>query len=213
MQKICVIWLHGLGSSAENMRVLVDQLNFSNGLVVHNVFLNAPFRNVKINANMRMRAWYDIELNPTSAREDKVDIIESHQQIIQAVEEQMLHGFSAQQIFLAGFSQGGAMALYTALHANLALGGIISLSAYLPVMQECQATLPLNTPFFLALGNSDTVVVPDFTRQSGLWLKNHGYINVAMHEYAAMEHTVCQQELIDLAEWLFKYAHFYHQGT
>lgn len=200
--KACMIWMHGLGADSADMAALAGQLSIPDGLFEH-VFLDAPIRPVTINGNMPMRAWYDITGSGLTDREDSAGIKASEQQIIKAIELQQQAGFSGQQIFLAGFSQGAAMALYTGLHASMPLGGIVALSGYLPLALTCQAVQDLHTPFFLAHGRFDPIVLPVWSQQSGLFLKKQGYVHISDHAYS-MEHTVCHEELRDLSVWLIQ---------
>ena len=200
--KACVIWMHGLGADSSDMAGLAQELSLRDSLIEH-VYLSAPVRAVTINNGMSMPAWYDIVGVSLTDREDSEGIKASQTQILQAINEQIKAGFSASQIFLAGFSQGGAMALYVALHLKERLGGVISLSAYLPLMTHCQPTLSKDTPFFLASGRFDPIVLPAWSALSADWIKKQGYQAVTLHEYP-MEHAVCHEEMRDLSIWLLQ---------
>ncbi len=200
-QKFWIIWLHGLGANAANMETLTTQLSIIPSSAIQHIFLDAPYRSVTINGGMRMRAWYDITKTQLTYCEDKHGIQESQQQILNVIDTQVSQGFSTEKLFLAGFSQGGAMALYTALHLAQPLAGVIALSAFLPLIDQCQASLPQDTRFFIGQGCFDNVVLPAWTQQSICWLTNRGYANINTHEYQ-MDHTVCQAELVDLSAWL-----------
>lgn len=195
-----IIWMHGLGADASDMMGLVSQIPLPS-LPLRHVFLDAPIRPVTLNAGMSMRAWYDIFDITLNSREDKIGILASQAQLMDVIHAQMDAGFSSDKIILAGFSQGGAMALYTALHANMPLAGVISLSAYLPLYQECAPTLPEETPVFIAGGHFDPLVLPQWTKQSAEWLLSHGYANTALHFYP-MEHSICLNEIHDMTQWL-----------
>lgn len=199
-QKACIIWLHGLGADASDMAGLVSQLRIPAASFKH-VFLDAPFRAVTINNGIRMRAWYDIVGDKLTDREDEQGIGEAQQQILTAVDEQIAAGFSAQQIFLAGFSQGGAMALYTALNQSKPLAGVVVLSGYLPLVKEVRASMPKDTPLFMACGRFDPIVLPQWTQATLNWVKNQGYHTIAWYEYS-MQHTICHEEIADLSCWL-----------
>ena len=199
-EKACIIWMHGLGADSSDMSGLASQLRVPGSYCKH-VFLDAPLRAVTINNGMRMCAWYDIVGFQLTDREDEQGIHESQQQIVTAIEEQLVAGFSSQQIFLAGFSQGGAMALYTALHQSKGLAGVVVLSAYLPLALKVRALLGKETPFFVACGKFDPVVSPLWSKGAVSWLKEHGYQNIAWHEYA-MQHSICHEEIADLSTWL-----------
>jgi phospholipase/carboxylesterase len=196
----CVIWMHGLGADASDMAGLAQQLSISEVAIRH-VFLDAPIRPVTLNNGMAMRAWYDIVGIKITDREDKEGISVSQALIQQVVAKQMNEGFLAKRIFLAGFSQGGAMALYTALHMKTSLGGVIALSAYLPLAAECKADLPKDTPMFIACGQYDQIVLPAWTKQSAYWLTAAGYSQLTLHDYL-MDHAICAKEIDDLANWL-----------
>lgn len=200
--KACMIWMHGLGADSADMAALASQLSIPDG-VFEQVFLDAQVRPVTINGDMPMRAWYDITGTGLTDREDSEGIKASEQQIIKAIERQQQAGFASQQIFLAGFSQGAAMALYTGLHASMPLGGIVALSGYLPLALTCRPVQDVHTAFFLAHGRFDSIVLPAWSQQSGLFLKKQGYVQIHEHEYA-MEHTVCHEELRDLSVWLIQ---------
>jgi len=195
----CIIWMHGLGSDAENMMGLVSALPFD--LPVCHIFLEAPVRPITLNNGMPMRAWYDLLGMRLNASEDTLGIQQSNALIQNVIEQQVQQGFLPQQIFLAGFSQGGAMALYTGLHSRLPLGGIISLSAYLPLASSCELHLDKKTPLFIALGNHDPIVLPDWTKRCISMLQSQGYQGITCKEYA-MEHMVCNQEIQDVSSWL-----------
>ncbi len=198
----CIIWMHGLGADKSDMAGLARGLSIS-GPAFHHVFLAAPRRPITLNNGMVMPAWYDILGMQLADREDKSGIEQSAAFIQKAIAEQVGQGFREEHIYLAGFSQGGAMALYTALHTSARLGGVIALSAYLPLAQATHALLDKNTPFFLACGHFDSIVLPAWSEQSKTWLIAHGYNNIDCHTYP-MEHSVCPQELVDLSAWLNK---------
>ena len=198
----CIIWMHGLGASARDMMGLADQL--PTGIVnVRHVFIDAPPRPVTINHGMVMPAWYDILGKELTDREDKPGIAHSANLICGVMEEQIKDGFLEHQIYLAGFSQGGAMALHTGLHHQGRLGGVIALSAYLPVANETTPILNKSTPFFMALGQFDPVVLPQWTQKSQVWLTTHGYDQLSVHTYP-MEHSICYEELQALSGWLIQ---------
>ncbi|WP_165481201.1 alpha/beta hydrolase [Legionella spiritensis] len=196
----CMIWMHGLGADAQDMAGLAAQPQFAHFPIRH-VFLDAPVRSVTINGGMSMRAWYDILSLDIAVDEDKEGVLSAAKEIAAVIEEQKKTGFASQDIYLAGFSQGGAMALFTALHRHEPLAGVIALSAYLPLLNECRPTLPDTTPMFIANGRYDPIVQPAWTKECLQWLGSHGYNHVSRHEYP-MEHTICLEEMDDLAHWL-----------
>ena len=134
-------------------------------------------------------------------REDSEGIKQSEQIVKQVIQNQMKEGFQSQDIYLAGFSQGGALALYTALEMNEPVAGVIALSAYLPLRLTIQSKQPSQLPFFIAGGRFDPVVRPEWTHATAEWLKEHGFHKLSWHQYD-MEHSVCMEEINDIAVWL-----------
>ena len=197
----CIIWMHGLGADAQDMAGLAEQLPVS--VAIRHVFIDAPVRPVTINNHMPMRAWYNITGMKLTDREDEAGILQSEALIRQVIEDQIAEGFVSEQIFLAGFSQGGAMALFTGLQTTHPLAGIITLSAYLPLAAICRMSLHNSTPVFAAAGQYDPVVLPIWTKQSIESLKSRGFQHITWHEYP-MEHSICAEEVKDLALWLDK---------
>lgn len=196
----CVIWLHGLGADASDMAGLAEQSSMAE-LPLRHVFMNAPIRPVTINGGMPMPAWYDILGMTLMDREDRTGITQSQTQINAVINEQISAGFEPEKIILAGFSQGGAMALYTSLSWNKPLGGVIALSAYLPLALELQPVLSKQTPVFIGSGSFDPIVQPAWTRQSVQWLQAKGFEQLSIKEYP-MEHTICPNEIRDVTNWL-----------
>ncbi|MCH9757039.1 MAG: carboxylesterase [Gammaproteobacteria bacterium] len=197
----CIIWMHGLGASAEDMAGLAKQLPLN--IPVRHVALNAPVRPVTLNQHMPMQAWYDITGMSLTDREDEAGISASEQHILKVIEAQISDGFLPETIFLAGFSQGGAMALFTALQINHALGGVISLSAYLPLASKCEVKLSKKTPMFIASGRLDQVVLPQWTTKTVTWLRERGFDALTVRDYP-MEHSVCIEEVQEMAMWFEK---------
>lgn len=197
----CVIWMHGLGADAQDMMGLANELPLH--APVRHVFLNAPVRPVTLNNRMPMRAWYDILGMQLTDREDRVGIEQSEQLIREAIAVQCANGLASHQIFLAGFSQGGAMALHVGIHTESPLAGVIALSAYLPLSDQCQVVQDRHTPFFLAGGLYDPMVLPAWTTLTVNHLRQQGFDTLVFHEYP-MEHSICKEEVADLAHWIDK---------
>ncbi len=195
----CVIWMHGLGADAANIMALVEQLQVN--WPIRHVCLDAPVRAVTLFNHMRVQAWYDIFGLAAPVREDVVGIAQSQQAIEDVIRAQIDSGIAAERIFLAGFSQGAAMALYTGLHTDHAIAGVICLSGYLPIAASCTANLARTTPIFIGMGVQDNVVIPAWTEQSVHWLQTQGFSQLSYHQYP-MEHTVCAEELADVSVWL-----------
>lgn len=195
----CIIWMHGLGADAQDMGGLAEQIRIT--YPVRHVFMNAPIRPVTINNNMEMRAWYDIAGADLIHREDKKGITESDSLINEVIAKEINAGFTSKQIFLAGFSQGGAMALYTGMRYQQPLAGIIALSSYIPLAKECIIAQDKTIPTFVAYGKFDEVVRPEWTKKTLDWLHAQGVNRIAVHDYP-MAHAVCIQELNDITDWL-----------
>lgn len=196
----CVIWMHGLGADASDMAGLADQLML-NDVAVRHVFIDAPSRPVTLNGGMVMPAWYDILGMDLVDREDKEGIAQSELIIRDVMDSQVKAGFELNQIFLAGFSQGAAMALHTGLHTQGRLAGVIALSGYLPLAASSKPTLDHQTPFFMASGQFDSLVLPSWTQKSKDWLVVNGYEQITAHQYP-MDHSICFEEIKDLSLWL-----------
>ena len=196
----CIIWMHGLGADSSDMAGLVNQLKIQKSALRH-VFIDAPLRPVTLNGGMVMPAWFDILGMELIDRMDIQGIQHSESLIRDVMNGQLQAGFSLEQIFLAGFSQGGAMALHTALNTPGRLGGVIALSAFLAASDENTNLLGKNTPFFMASGLYDPLVLPLWSNQSKEWIASKGYEQIAFHQYP-MEHAICVEEILDLSRWI-----------
>ena len=198
-----VIWLHGLGADGHDFEPLVPELRLPRAPGVRFVFPHAPERPVTINGGVRMRAWYDITSFDIADGEDADGVRESAAIADALIARQGERGVAPAQVVLAGFSQGGAIALYAGLRQRERLGGIIALSAYLPLGQRLAdeiAEANLDTPVFQAHGRQDPVIPIEGAKRS------HGRIAALReppewHEYD-MPHAVCPQEIADLRAWL-----------
>lgn len=196
-----IIWLHGLGADGEDFVPVADELDLP--APVRYIFPHAPHRPVTINGGFVMRAWYDIVSQSIDAHQDEVGIRDSQAAVETLIEQEVACGIPPEHIFLAGFSQGGAIALHTALRRKLPLGGVLALSTYLPLAKTVSGeVLPegLRTPVFMAHGCHDTVVPYALGKASSEALQKLG-CEVAWHEYA-MPHSVCPEELLDIQRWL-----------
>jgi phospholipase/carboxylesterase len=195
----CIIWMHGLGANYQDMAGVAAELNIA--LPVRHLFIDAPVRPVTINNHMRMQAWYDLRGFDFARDEDREGILESEQNIRQIIHEQLATGLQPHQLYLAGFSQGGAMALFTGLRTKERLGGILALSSGIPLYSECTLSLDHQTPIFFACGQHDPIVLPAWSKASYEWLKANQYQDITWHEYP-MEHSICRQEITDISNWL-----------
>lgn len=198
-----VVWMHGLGADAHDFEPVVPMLALDARRPLRYVFPNAPVRPVTVNAGMRMRAWYDIRDLDISSRGDLDGVRESAAAITQLIEQERARGFAADRILLAGFSQGGAMALFAGLRYRDTLAGIIALSCYLPDPDTLAVEMPAanrGVPIFMAHGDLDPVVAPALGRSSRERLEAAG-CSVSWHSYP-MPHAVIPQELADIRSFL-----------
>ena len=194
-----IIWLHGLGADGHDFVPIVDELELP--VAVRFIFPHAPKIPVTINGGFVMRAWYDIANPAIDAQQDEAGIRASHAAIEALIAQEVSRGIPARHIFLAGFSQGGAIALHTALRLSGPLAGVLALSTYLPLAELAAAEATCHTtPIFMAHGRSDPVVpyaLGIASRDQLLELQ----CAVEWHEYA-MQHSVCAAELRDIRAWL-----------
>ncbi len=196
-----VVWLHGLGADGNDFVPIVPELELPEA-PIRFVFPHAPMQAVTINAGMVMRAWYDIS-DAAIRREDERGVRASQALVEALVEREKRRGTPARRLVLAGFSQGGAIALQTGLRHPERIAGIMALSCYLPLAD----TLPVeaspankDVPIFMAHGSEDPIVVPERARRSHEALERLGYA-VEWHEYR-MPHSVCPEEVEHISAWL-----------
>jgi len=196
-----IIWLHGLGADGQDFVPMVEELSLP--FAVRFIFPHAPQRPVTINGGYVMRAWYDIAGASIDAQQDESGIRESQAAIEALIAQEAARGIAPDRIILAGFSQGGAVVLHTALRQTIPLSGVLALSTYLPlsgsVSSEAQPETRI-TPIFMAHGRGDPVVPFELGVASRQTLIGLGY-TVEWHDYA-MQHSVCEQELRDVEIWL-----------
>jgi phospholipase/carboxylesterase len=196
-----VIWLHGLGADGHDFEPIVPELRLPAELPLRFVFPHAPVRPVTINGGMAMRAWYDILSLDSSGRADADGVRESTALLEALVEREEQRGIAPEKIVIAGFSQGGAIAINAVLHATKKLAGLMALSTYIALPGEAAAsTGDRNMPVFMAHGTFDPVVQLDWGRASANQLKALGY-EVEWHDYP-MAHAVCPEEISDVRRWL-----------
>ena len=196
-----VIWLHGLGADGHDFVPIVPELALDTS--VRLVFPHAPIQPVTINGGMRMRAWYDILGAADGTPEDAAGIRASAAALAELIDREVERGVPARRIVLAGFSQGGAIALHTGLRDARPLGGILALSTYLPLTASLDAERsPQNAlvPVFLAHGDADEVISLRAAEASRRLLEAYHY-PVAWRVYR-MGHSVCAAEVADIGAWL-----------
>jgi phospholipase/carboxylesterase len=203
-----VIWMHGLGADGNDFVPIVNELDIDGTPEIRFLFPHAPMRPVTINNGAVMRAWYDIsfgDLEGNSRRADERGVRESQAQITALLEREEKRGVEPERIVLAGFSQGGAIALQAGLRYPRKLAGVMALSTYLPLAESLpREAAPANkaTPLFMAHGTYDPVVPVVMGAGSMTLLTGFGY-TVEWRQYP-MPHSVCPQEIEDIGGWLRK---------
>ncbi len=198
-----VIWLHGLGADAHDFEPVVPLLDPGAGRPLRFVFPNAPQRPVTLNAGMVMRAWYDIKTLERGGDEDEPGLRATAAAVSALIADQVRRGVPAERIVLAGFSQGGAMALFTGLRYPEKLAGLIALSCYLPMASTLAAEASAanrSVPIFMAHGLHDPVVHPSFGQLSCEALRAAGY-SPDWRTYP-MPHSVIPEQLEDIRGFL-----------
>ncbi|HEY3516733.1 MAG TPA: alpha/beta fold hydrolase [Gammaproteobacteria bacterium] len=201
MPKLAVLWLHGLGADGHDFEPIVPELRL--GLPVRFVFPHAPVRPVTINGGMQMRAWYDILGFGRHVKEDAAGIRASAAAVTELVDREIERGMSSDRIVLAGFSQGGAIALHTALREPRRLAGVLALSTYLPLsatLASERSAANAGIPLFMAHGTDDPVLPLSLAELSRRALEALGYA-VDWHAYP-MAHSVCMEEVNAIGAWL-----------
>jgi len=197
-----VIWLHGLGADGHDFEPIVPELRLKQA--VRFVFPHAPVQPVTINQGMRMRAWYDV-FQFGGGREDDKGIRASQQLIEKMIADEVKKGIPESKIVLAGFSQGGAVALQTALRYPKPLAGVMALSTYLPLAATLaaeRAAANAQVPIFMAHGQYDDIIPIQRAQASREALQKVNY-KVEWHEYP-MPHSVCGEEVRDISAFLAK---------
>ena len=199
-QTASVIWLHGLGADGNDFAPIVKMLNLPN---IRFVLPHAAYKKVTANNGYEMRAWYDVFGFSVGSREDEIGIRESQAYIESLIQREIDRGIPARRIVLAGFSQGGAIALHTALRHQQPLAGVLALSTYLPLkasLAKEKSKANQHIPIFMAHGTYDNVISLDTSRISFEVLQAQHYV-INWHEYP-MAHSVNQQEIEDIREFL-----------
>jgi phospholipase/carboxylesterase len=198
-----VIWLHGLGADGTDFVPLVPQLRLPDDVAPRFIFPNAPVRPVTVNNGMAMRAWYDIYSREVRDREDAVGIRHSAALVADLIERERAAGISPHRIVLAGFSQGGAIALQAGVRYPQALAGILALSTYLPLAATLAAEASAanqGIPILMCHGSFDPIVPLELARQSCAALSAAGFTPRWL-EYP-MQHQVCAEEVAAISQWL-----------
>jgi len=196
-----VIWMHGLGADGYDFAEIAPELGLPDGLAIRFIFPHAPKMPVSINGGYEMRAWYDITDINLAIDPDIENIDKNSKLIAEFIDAEIEKGISSERIILIGFSQGGVMALHTAVHYPKRLAGAASLSSYFPT----EDMMPKNgvnakIPVFFGHGNYDNVVHPILGEKAFKFLKANGN-PVERHTYDMM-HSVCLEELKVLGKWI-----------
>lgn len=200
-----VIWLHGLGADGHDFAPIVPELGLPAGMAVRFIFPHAPLLPVTINNGYVMPAWYDVRSLDLRQTEDETGIRASQQQVEALIRLEEARGIPASRIVLAGFSQGGAIALHTGLRHEAPLAGVLALSTYLPLPDTLDTEAsPTNAhlPIFMAHGTADSVIPVAQGIASRNRLQDHSY-RVEWREYP-MAHSVCPGEITDIGQWLVR---------
>jgi phospholipase/carboxylesterase len=197
-----IIWLHGLGADGHDFEPVVKALNLSH---IEFILPHAPNRKITLNNGYEMRAWYDLFGLNKDSKQDELGIRASQAEIEAIIQQKISEGIPAERIAIAGFSQGGAIALQTALRYPKKLGGVLALSTYLPI----SATLPTEKstenqaiPIFMAHGTFDEVITIQTSQHSRDFMQAEHY-EVEWHEYP-MAHSVNLDEIEDIRAFLLR---------
>ena len=191
-----VIWLHGLGADGHDFEGIIPQLHLHAEANIHFIFPNAPIQPVTVNGGMEMRAWYDILEMSLGLKIDIAGIYQSATLLEQLIKQEMEKGISSEHILLAGFSQGGVIALHAGLNFPYKLAGIVALSTYFPTLDTLKTEPSIanrSTPIFMAHGILDSVVDVESGKAVFNTLNSLEY-NIEWHDYL-MSHSVCIEEI------------------
>jgi len=197
-----VIWLHGLGADGHDFEPIVPELSIDSD-ALRFVLPHAPVRPVTLNMGMSMRAWFDVLSLERGSEQDATGIRESEEQVRALIRRENERGVPTEKILLAGFSQGGAIALHTGLRYPERLAGMIGLSTYLPLqgtVDEEAHSVNRATPVFMAHGTEDPLVAPTLGGDTRKFLTERGY-SVEWHTYP-MAHAVCIEEVAQIRSWI-----------
>lgn len=198
-----VIWLHGLGADGHDFVPIVPELGLPPGHGIRFIFPHAPVRRVTLNGGMPMRAWYDILSLSRDGLQDAAGLEDARRRVSTLIEAEVTAGFPADRIVLAGFSQGGAVALHAGLRHPQRLAGLLPLSTYLPLHETLAAEAhPANraTPILMCHGLYDPVLPHALGEHSAKRLRELGY-DLEWQDYP-MQHQVCAEQIEHVGAWL-----------
>ena len=196
-----IIWLHGLGADGHDFEQLVPDLDLPKNIPLRFIFPHAPFQPVTINNGMVMRSWFDILSFDRKGRAERESFLKSCDSLRCLISNEIERGMREEKIIVAGFSQGGAIAIHTVLESNYNIAGLIALSTYMglsdiSINSPCRKDLPI----FMAHGSFDPVLKIEWGRESANKIIEAGY-KVEWNEYS-MEHTISQKEILDIRKWI-----------
>ena len=198
-----IIWMHGLGADCWDFVSIVKELGLPADLPLRFIFPQAPSRPITINNGQVMPGWYDISMAELQRKPDEAGVRQSQASIDALIEREIGRGGAADKIILAGFSQGGAIALQTGLRYREALGGIMALSTYLTLEDSLAAEATAanaNIPIFMAHGTEDQLIPLSLAQSSRAKMATRDY-KIEWHEYP-MPHSVCIEEIEDIGVWI-----------
>ena len=202
-----VIWLHGLGADGYDFEPIVPELNLAAHADIRFVFPHAPVRPVTINGGVPMRAWYDVISLDKSGPQDEAGIRDSAASLLQLIERERERGVDASRIVLAGFSQGGAIAMHTAMRVPQRLAGLMALSTWMPLAStigeevvDNSESQPRELPVLMVHGTFDPLL-PLAAGQHAREIMQDAGFKVQWHEYP-MAHAVCAEEISEIRKWL-----------
>ncbi len=195
-----VIWLHGLGADGHDFEPIVPELGLPENHRIRFIFPHAPIQPVTINGGMEMRSWYDIRSLDLLGDFDTVGVARSTKTVAELIEQQIALGVLPSRIVLAGFSQGGLVALHAGLSYSQPLAGIMALSTYCPMSESFQSYSEM--PILMMHGQQDPVIPLSVAESSKAALLHRGY-QIEWHSYA-MQHQVVPSQLQQIAQWLKK---------
>lgn len=194
-----IIWLHGLGADGHDFESIAEELDLPPNVAIRFIFPHAPVQPVTINGGMRMRAWYDIAEVNLMRTIDKQGIFDNAILVQELIDQQIQLGISSDKIILAGFSQGGVLALHLGVRQKSPIAGVMALSTYAPTIDQVEM-LQKGLPVYIGHGTVDPVVSVELAFEAKAKLEKMG-CNVACKTYA-MPHSVCTQELKDISAWI-----------
>lgn len=198
-----IIWLHGLGANGHDFEPVIPHLKLPDTLSVRFIFPHAPVQPVTCNGGMAMPSWYDILALTEIRKINEQDLIDTSRTISQLIDEEIERGIAAENILLVGFSQGGAVAIHTALRYPQSLAGLLALSTYMPREESiAEEASPANKDItiHMAHGDHDDIVTPRAARKAFDDLQRHNY-RVTWNNYT-MGHELCLPEIRDIGRWI-----------